>query len=471
MNFFLIFKPEFDHMKFLSTFLFLIVNLFALAQAPQRMSFQAVLRDAQNNLLESQDVAVRISVRQDAPDGSVVYAELHAASTNINGLLTLIVGEGDVINGAFASIDWGAANYYIEVEADPEGGDDYAIASITELLSVPYALYAENAGNGAVQGPVGPQGDPGPEGQQGPQGDTGLQGAQGIQGEPGPQGPQGPAGEGGINLNCNTSFNNNFTVRGTGSGNWECTNAVWITSTGRVGIGTTSPSSSYDLTIGNGGFLVNGGSTTSNIAGRLRINSTSSTTYDLQVDGQTYITNGLRVGTTNSPPNNGIRAQGDVQTAGRFIQGNSASGSGTVMVRTSNGELRPQSSTRRVKENIQNLEVRKEKVLALRPVTYNLKPALGGEKEVGLIAEEVEEVLPDLVVYGPARTWISETGLVAQDDEGNDIVDSDREEAYSVHYDRLAVYLLEIIREQEGRLEELEQRLRLLESEASEARR
>lgn len=458
-------------MKYLIHLVFVLTCLSAAAQAPQRMSFQAVLRDGENNLLASQEVAVRISLRQGAPEGAIAYAELHTAITNDNGLLTLMVGAGDVLEGAFAAIDWGTSVYFIEVEADPDGGDDYTISSITELLSVPYALYAETSGNGAIEGPPGPQGEPGPEGPQGEPGPEGPQGPQGIQGLQGPQGPQGPPGEGGgTEVNCNTSFNTNHTVRGTGSGGWECTDAVWITSTGRVGIGTTSPSSSYDLTIGSSGFLVNGTSTTSNIAGRLRINSTSSTTYDLQVDGQTYLTSGLRVGTTSSPPSNGIRAQGNIQTAGRFVQGSTTSGSGTVMVRTSNGELRPQSSTRRVKDNIEPLAVDKAQVLALRPVTYNLKPALGGEKEVGLIAEEVEEVLPDLVVYGPARQWIGETGLVEQDETGNDIIDPNTEEAYSVHYDRLAVYLLEIIREQEERLEVLEKRLRLLEAATSEAK-
>lgn len=447
-------------------FVFILTNVVAWAQVPQRMSFQAVLRDAQETLLVNQEVGVRISLRQNSPEGQLVYAELHQPQTNANGLVSLVVGSGETLDGAFDQIAWGDDEFFIEVEADPTGGEDYSITSVTQLLSVPYALYAETAGNGGVEGPQGPQGEPGPEGTMGPAGEQGPPGPQGLQG---PQGPQGPAGEGGLNVNCSTSFNNNYTIRGTGSGNWECTNAVWVTSTGRVGIGTTSPSSSYDLTVGNGGFLVEGSSTTSNIAGRLRINSTSSTSYDLQVDGQTYITNGLRVGTTSSPPNNGIRAQGDIQAGGRFIQGSSTSGSGTAMVRTSNGELRPQSSTRRVKENIETLSVSKEEVFALRPVSYNLKPALGGDREIGLIAEEVETVLPDLVVYGPARTWIDDTGLVATDEAGNDLINPDEEEAYSVHYDRLAVYLLEIIREQDARLEALEKRLRIMEE--AEAKR
>lgn len=440
-------------MRYFFLFFLVVANLSLVAQVPQRMSFQAVLRDANGQLLNEQNAGIRITL---SADGGTAYQETHAASTNANGLATLVIGDGQVNEGSMGSIDWALGPYTIQVEADPQGGSDYSIVSVSPLLSVPYALYAETAGNGGIEGPQGPQGEAGPPGEPGQQGATGPQGPQGLQGI---QGPPGPAGDGGIDVNCSTSFNNNYTIRGTGSGNWECTNAVWVTSTGRVGIGTTSPSSSYDLTIGTGGLLVNGSTTTSNIAGRLRINSTANTSYDLQVDGQTYITNGLRVGTTSSPPSNGIRAQGDVQTAGRFIQGSSTTGSGTVMVRTTSGELRPQSSTIRVKENVQPLKFEKEKVLALQPVTYNLKSALGGEAETGLIAEEVERLVPELVVYGPARTWIGDTGLIATDDEGNDLLDHTRTEPYSVHYDRLAVYLLEVIREQEARITALEKKL------------
>jgi hypothetical protein len=446
------------------------------AQAPQRMSYQAVVRNAANELVTTAPVGMRLSVLQGSSSGAAVYVETQNVQTNANGLATLEVGGGTVVSGSFAAIDWSAGPYYLRTETDPNGGSNYSIDGSSQLLSVPYALYAaQSAGGGGSTIDAGtglafsgntlnaqtfapiwnanalinvPVGGGAPA--------TGnvltFNGTAWVPGT-------GSGGGGGTDVNCNTSFNNNWTVRGTGSGNWECTNAVWITSTGRVGIGTTSPSSSYDLTVGTSGFLVNGTSNTSNIAGRLRIGSTSSTSYDLQVDGQTYITNGLRVGTTSSPPSNGILTNGDIRTNSRFIQGSSTTGSGTVMVRTSNGELRPQSSTIRVKTNVQDLAVDKDAVLALRPVAYDLKPALGGGHEVGLIAEEVEQVLPQLVVYGPARVWPDDSGVPATDTGGRDLTDPDQLEPYSVHYDRLAVYLLEIVKQQEERINELERRL------------
>jgi len=270
---------------------------------------------------------------------------------------------------------------------------------------------------------------------------------------------------GGTTISCSSSSNTSFTVRGTGTG-YECTDAIWITSGKLVGIGTTSPSSSFDLSIGTGGFLVNGSTTTSNIAGRLRIGSTTSSSYELQVDGDAYITTGIRVGTTTAPASGGIMANGIIETNQRYVMNSSTTGSGTAVIRTSSGELRPQSSTRHVKEHIRDLQISKSAIFGLRPVVYNLKPALGGQQEVGLIAEEVAALMPDLVIYGPERTWIGETGIAATDAQGREIVNPDKMVPYSVHYDRLPVYLLMVIKEQEARIMSLEARLQALEAKA-----
>ncbi len=267
------------------------------------------------------------------------------------------------------------------------------------------------------------------------------------------------SGGSGTTINCGTSFNSNYTVRGIGSSGWECTDAVVITSSGYVGVGTTSPSSSFDLTVGTGGLLVEGSTTTSNIYGNLIIGSTFSTSYELQVDGHGYFTDGIRIGSTTSQLSNGLYAYGDIKTNIKFVQGSSTTGTGTVMIRTSAGDLKPQSSTIKVKENVKPLVVDKEKMFMLRPVSYNLKPALGGGSEVGLIAEEVELILTELVIYGPARQWFGETGTVAVDENGEEILNWDVMEPYSISYDRLAIYLLDIIIEQEERINELERKV------------
>jgi hypothetical protein len=133
--------------KFLIVLLAVLTSDFLNAQAPQRFSYQAVIRDASNALLLNQTVGTRISILQGNPDGGAVYVEYHNSSTNQNGLLSLQIGDGDLISGAMGAINWAAGPYYIKCETDPSGGTNYSITGITQLLSVPYALYAESSGS------------------------------------------------------------------------------------------------------------------------------------------------------------------------------------------------------------------------------------------------------------------------------------------------------------------------------------
>jgi uncharacterized protein (TIGR02145 family) len=174
--------------------LFLAINSFA--QSPQKFSYQTVVRNSGGQLLTNQQVGIKISVLQGSETGIVVYSERHIPITNANGLASLQIGGGSVLNGSFASINWAQGPYFISTETDPNGGTSYSLASTQQLLSVPYALFAETAGNSipGPQGPVGAQGPSGPQGATGPQGPTGETGAQGPIGLTGPQGPAGQNG-------------------------------------------------------------------------------------------------------------------------------------------------------------------------------------------------------------------------------------------------------------------------------------
>ena len=121
------------------------VTLFA--QAPERFSYQAVVRNASNALVANAQVGVRVSILQGSASGNAVYSESHVATTNTNGLITLDIGGGSVLQGSFAGIDWASGPFFLKTETDPEGGSNYTITSTQQLLSVPYALYAKDAGN------------------------------------------------------------------------------------------------------------------------------------------------------------------------------------------------------------------------------------------------------------------------------------------------------------------------------------
>lgn len=126
-----------------STFLFLFSALALVAQVPQKMTYQSVVRDADDLLVTNSTVGVQISITE-GTSTFPVYIEQHTATTNNNGLLTLQVGDGLVIVGDFSSIDWGNGVYSIETGVDINGGANYTINGLSELLSVPYAFYAQN---------------------------------------------------------------------------------------------------------------------------------------------------------------------------------------------------------------------------------------------------------------------------------------------------------------------------------------
>lgn len=117
------------------------------SQAPEKMSYQAVIRNGSGQLLGNQSIAVRVSVLQGSPAGAEIYAERLTGNTNANGLISLEIGTGTVLTGTFASINWPVGSYYLKTETDPAGGTNYTITGTSQLLSVPYAMYAKSAGN------------------------------------------------------------------------------------------------------------------------------------------------------------------------------------------------------------------------------------------------------------------------------------------------------------------------------------
>lgn len=186
-----------DRFHFRQAFLlFFCLSAWSLAaQSPQKMSYQSVIRDGDDKLVAQKVVGIRISILQGSPGGTEVYAETHTISTNANGLATLQIGSGNIVSGAMDEINWGDGPFYIRTATDPEGGSDYTINGTSELLSVPYALYAANGG---VEGPQGPQGIPGPEGPKGDTGETGERGPEGLKGDRGDKGEKGDKGDTGL---------------------------------------------------------------------------------------------------------------------------------------------------------------------------------------------------------------------------------------------------------------------------------
>ena len=122
----------------------ILLSATSFAQVPEKMSYQAVVRDAAGELVSDQSVGMRISILQTTTTGTAVYVETHTPSSNINGLVSIEIGTGSTSDD-FSTIDWSADLYFIKSEIDLTGSDSYSITGTSQLMSVPYALHAKVA--------------------------------------------------------------------------------------------------------------------------------------------------------------------------------------------------------------------------------------------------------------------------------------------------------------------------------------
>jgi hypothetical protein len=195
------------------------LSLTTFGQAPEGFKYQAVVRDAGNAIINNQTIGLRMTIQQGSIGGTTVYAETFSTTTNAYGLVNLEIGKGTVLTGTFATIDWANGPFFMETAADVTGGTNYTVMGTSQLMSVPYALYAKTSGS-STPGPQGPQGTTGNDGATGPQGPAGSNGTNGqsayeiavtngyigteaqwltsLQGATGATGPAGANGQGGV---------------------------------------------------------------------------------------------------------------------------------------------------------------------------------------------------------------------------------------------------------------------------------
>ena len=122
-----------------------LFNILCFGQTPEKMTFQAVIRDASNTLLSNQNIGMQISILQGSINGNSIYTETHNPVSNNNGLVNLEIGDGTVASGNFSTISWSNGPFFIKTETDPNGGSSYSIIGTSQLMSVPFALHAKVA--------------------------------------------------------------------------------------------------------------------------------------------------------------------------------------------------------------------------------------------------------------------------------------------------------------------------------------
>jgi len=121
-----------------------ILTASVFAQAPQKLSYQAVIRNSASQLVVNTQIGMRVSILLGSAEGTPVFSETQTPTTNANGLVSIEIGGGT----AFEAINWASGLYFLKTETDPAGGTNYSIVGTSQLLSTPYALYAAKAGNG-----------------------------------------------------------------------------------------------------------------------------------------------------------------------------------------------------------------------------------------------------------------------------------------------------------------------------------
>ncbi len=120
--------------------LFLSMILFAQTDG---FNYQAVIRDANNNIMSNTPVKLKISML-DNINGNVFYSELFDLSTNDFGLINTVIGTGNVISGNFSQINW-SKKYFVKIELDINNSGDFELIGINKLQYIPYSFFSDNS--------------------------------------------------------------------------------------------------------------------------------------------------------------------------------------------------------------------------------------------------------------------------------------------------------------------------------------
>ena len=135
-----------------------VMILHAQDKMPQAVSYQAVARDAQGKVVAQKAIGIQVEILKGSTIGTVVFSETHFPTSSKTGTVNLLIGQGTRKTGTFSSVDWGADTYFLQLSMDLSGGSNYEKVSTTQMLPVPYALYARYAERAGVAEDAGSSG-------------------------------------------------------------------------------------------------------------------------------------------------------------------------------------------------------------------------------------------------------------------------------------------------------------------------
>jgi hypothetical protein len=409
----------------------------SMAQSPNAFNYQAVARDASGNILANHTLSIKISLHKDSETGDVDYSETFNVTTNDFGLFTLAIGQGIVVSGSFSSIDWKSYKYWLQVEMDPAGGSSYADMGTSQLLSVPYAMYAkssvwkENANDAYITGKSVGIGTMSPAAVLHVNRNNDLTNGQIYVSQDG-------SGDASIGFKAGTvtwaiandqSENNRFVIGN--SYDASLNPKMIITTTGNTGFGTTNPTKLSRLHVASNtryaGYFTTDSSSLSSYAikceflgsgadGRGVVGISEPGDF-LGVGGQfsaNYI--GLHASSSGTGNNSyyGVCASASTTGTSGTVYGVYGYTSGSSTTRygvycSGNGAYTgtwSSVSDIKFKKDIENYGSALNNIMKLRPVSYTMKTEeypfmnFATGTQIGFIAQEVKEIFPTLVEQG-----------------------------------------------------------------------
>lgn len=428
------------------------------AQSPEAFKYQSVVRDASLNILPNQAVGMQLTILQGSTTGTAVYQETFAPTTNAYGLVNLEIGTGTVINGTFSAIDWSAGPYFFETALDATGGTNYIVMGASQLISVPYALYSKTAENVANDMVNDADADPtnelnttvvlnGTNLETTDAGGTITTDLSPLLGDADSTNELQTLNLSGDTLSI--SNGNNVILPAGGAGNWTLNgNDIYNNNTtGKVSIGTLT--AMQKINIGDTGTFVmqigHEGNFNEPESGRLAFNedigfngtcgfefhhdgnantlslesgctSLNDTSIVFTRTGEVRIPERVKIGENSNPscdvhikqsssgttPSGaGIRLESDATTDQNQIWTDGANlnfaFNGTRISYISNTGAYTQVSDRRLKNNITPITPVLKNVMKLKPVEYYYNHSNTGVKSKGFIAQDVQEIFPELV--------------------------------------------------------------------------
>jgi hypothetical protein len=432
--------------KSIILFFALMLAAYVQAQTPQALNYQGVARNVSGQPLASQAIGLRLTIMDAA--NTALYQETQAVTTNAYGLYNVVIGNGTIVSGSMANINWLSGDRYIQVEMDPAGGTSYVtLGSPVKLQSVPYALGA-NSVQATSNGGAGLVGT----------GATSLW--WGFYEGGNYRGYLGSYSGKNEDVDFGTGASNaigsvNLTI--------QAVPKVTIDSIGRMGVGTRFPMCEVEIVPTAGGVINEG-----NHNGWTGIGIANSATgpYNLIANGGTYLsflynaTPTLNVSAANSKmlmdgTTNCFRATNDnVMSLG-------VNGTRWTAVYATNGTI--QTSDERYKTNIQPLAAGLNTVMQLNPISYSWKNEnlrIGTGVNYGFSAQELSKVAPDLVIHS-STTVDKETGKLA----------GDYADAYGVKYAEFTPILVKAIQEQQVQIAAMQQKIAELEKTIQDLRK